>query len=109
MTERGPIGLDQLSCFYTEKVDGVVSASNMNTMQTVTLHTARLLLRRFKKDDVDDVLDYRKGEEFARYLNHIPQPFTRADAEKFVQTNMTDPRSRYPTFAIDIKAGLSEL
>jgi ribosomal-protein-alanine N-acetyltransferase len=66
----------------------------------VELRTARLNLRRFRASDVDDALAYRDDPEFARYLPHIPQPFTRAHAEAFVETNMTEPWDTLPTFAV---------
>ena len=62
--------------------------------------TARLLLRSFRRTDVDDALAYRDDPEFARFLPHVPQPFTRADAEAFVAVNMTEPWETLPTFAI---------
>jgi ribosomal-protein-alanine N-acetyltransferase len=62
--------------------------------------TERLVLRRFQVDDVEDALAYRDDVEFARFLPHIPQPFTRSDAEAFVRTNMTEPWDESPTFAI---------
>jgi [ribosomal protein S5]-alanine N-acetyltransferase len=64
------------------------------------LRTPRLLLRRFRADDVDDALAYRDDPEFARYLPHVPQPYTRAHAEAFVATNMTEPWDTLPTFAV---------
>ena len=45
------------------------------------LRTKRLLLRPFEPEDVDDALNYRNDPEFARFLPHIPQPYTREDAE----------------------------
>jgi ribosomal-protein-alanine N-acetyltransferase len=69
-------------------------------MRDVELRTARLLLRAFRATDVDDALAYRDDPELARYLPHIPQPFTRADAERFVETNMTEPWELFPTFAV---------
>jgi ribosomal-protein-alanine N-acetyltransferase len=66
----------------------------------VRLTTKRLLLRPFGPADVDDCLAYRDDREFARYLPHIPQPFTRADAEAFVHRNMSEPWDRSPTFAV---------
>lgn len=74
----------------------------MEPMDRATLRTARLLLRPFTEDDVADALRYRNDEEFARFLPHIPQPFTRADAERFVRTNMTEPWDRFPIFAIEV-------
>jgi RimJ/RimL family protein N-acetyltransferase len=64
------------------------------------LITERLVLRPFHAADVDDALAYRDDPEFARFLPHIPQPFTRADAEAFVTTNMTEPWERLPTLAV---------
>jgi RimJ/RimL family protein N-acetyltransferase len=67
---------------------------------TTELTTERLVLRRFRADDVDDALAYRDDAQFARFLPHVPQPFTRRDAETFVATNMTEPWDRSPTFAV---------
>jgi ribosomal-protein-alanine N-acetyltransferase len=64
------------------------------------LRTARLLLRPFAAGDVEDALAYRDDEGFAWFLPHIPQPFTRRDAEAFVALNMTEPWDRSPTFAV---------
>ena len=64
------------------------------------LRTARLVLRRFRADDVDDALAYRDDPEFARFLPHIPQPFTRLHAETFVSRNRREPWGTQPTFAI---------
>jgi [ribosomal protein S5]-alanine N-acetyltransferase len=71
-----------------------------STSVAPTLRTARLFLRRFRASDVDDALAYRDDPEFARFLPHIPRPFTRADAERFVETNMTEPWETLPTFAV---------
>jgi ribosomal-protein-alanine N-acetyltransferase len=64
------------------------------------LRTDRLLLRPFERDDVADALAYRDDREFARFLPHIPQPFTKQDAEAFVALNMSEPWDRSPTFAV---------
>lgn len=64
------------------------------------LRTARLLLRRFEPGDVDDALAYRNDPEFARYLPHVPQPFTREHAEAFVRQNIEEPWDELPTFAV---------
>ena len=68
--------------------------------EAVELRTNRLLLRQFRSSDVDDVLAYRDDAEFSRYLPHIPQPFTRRDAEEFVARNIAEPWDKHPTFAI---------
>jgi ribosomal-protein-alanine N-acetyltransferase len=64
------------------------------------LRTARLLLRSLRATDVDDVRAFRDDPEFARFLPHIPQPFTRADAEAFVTTNMSERSETLPVFAV---------
>jgi ribosomal-protein-alanine N-acetyltransferase len=64
------------------------------------LRTARLRLRPFEATDVDDAMAYRNDPEFSRFLPHIPQPFTRQDAERFVALNMSEPWDRSPTFAV---------
>jgi len=66
----------------------------------VVLRTARLVLRAFRVADVADALAYRNDPEFARFLRHIRQPFTREDAEAFVHVNMTEPWETLPTFAV---------
>ncbi len=66
----------------------------------IKLHTERLVLRPFQTGDVADALAYRDDEEFARFLSHIPQPFTRPDAEAFVRLNMSAPWDTSPTFAV---------
>ncbi len=68
----------------------------------IEIHTERLLLRPFRTDDVADALLYRNDAEFARFLPHIPQPFTKRDAEAFVALNMAEPWDRTPTFAVTL-------
>ena len=64
------------------------------------LRTERLLLRPFQPEDVADGLAYRNDPEFARFLPHIPQPFTRQDAETWVWVNMTESPQCSVTFAV---------
>ncbi len=64
------------------------------------LRTQRLLLRPFRPEDVDDAMAYRDDDEFARFLPHIPQPFTRSDAEAFVAVNMATEGTNSPTFGV---------
>src|SRR5687767_11906627 len=66
----------------------------------IELHTKRLLLRPFQEGDVADALAYRDDEEFARFLSHIPQPFTMRDAEAFVRLNMSERWEESATFAV---------
>jgi hypothetical protein len=45
-------------------------------------------------------MEYRNDAEFVRFLPHVPYPFTRADAERFVEVNMSEDWRRSPTFAV---------
>lgn len=70
------------------------------------IRTERLLLRPFQIGDVEAAQSYRNDIEFARFLPHIPQPFTREDAEAFVALNMSEPWDRSPTFAVVFRGNL---
>ena len=53
------------------------------------LRTERLVLRRFRAGDVDDVLTYSRDEEWSRYLRReVPFPYSRQDAEANVMRRM---------------------
>jgi ribosomal-protein-alanine N-acetyltransferase len=71
-------------------------------VQPRTITTERLVLRPFRATDVDDSLAYRDDVDFAWFLPHVPQPFTRPHAEAFVATNMSEPWDRLPTFAVTL-------
>jgi ribosomal-protein-alanine N-acetyltransferase len=75
-------------------------------VEPVELQTNRLSLRQFRSGDVDDVLAYRDDAEFSRYLPHIPQPFTRRDAEAFVARNIAEPWDEFATFAVVLKGAV---
>ena len=69
----------------------------------VELRTERLLLRPFRLDDVDDVFAYAKDLEWAQYLGgHIPQPYTRRDAEEFVAHSVLASWDTNPDFAVEL-------
>ena len=70
-------------------------------MSESRLRTERLTLRRFTPEDVGEARKYRDDPEFAKYLPNIPQPFTYADAKRFVETNIAGSWDRYPTFAVE--------
>src|SRR5262245_26501915 len=63
------------------------------------LETVRLRLRPFRLRDVDDVLVYATDPEWARYLP-VPQPYTQADAEQFIASQVLLDREVHPTWAI---------
>lgn len=75
-------------------------------MALPTLRTERLLLRSFTLGDVDKAQVFRDDADFVKFLPHIPHPFTRSDAEKWVETNIAEPWDQYPTFAIEYEGKL---
>ena len=64
------------------------------------IKTDRLILRVFSFKDVEDVLLYASDSEWARFLP-VPQPYTRADAEKFVASQVLQDRKTQPSWAIE--------
>ena len=66
------------------------------------LRTRRLLLRPFALDDVDDVFSYASDPEWARFLT-VPIPYTREDAQSFVDGNSNSKWEDNTMFAIEFK------
>ncbi len=64
------------------------------------IKTDRLKLRLFSLKDVEDVLLYASDPEWARFLP-VPQPYTRADAEKFVAGQLLRDRKSRLCWAIE--------
>ena len=69
------------------------------------LRTKRLLLRPFAPDDVDDVFSYASDPEWSRFLN-TPVPYTREDAEDFVEGSINCDWERHALFAIQLDGGV---
>lgn len=66
------------------------------------IQTARLHLRPWRLDDVEDVLAYARDRDWSRYLHNLPVPYTRRDAEQFIARQvLLDPAS-HPSWAIDL-------
>ena len=64
------------------------------------INTARLRLRPYRFQDVEDVLVFAMDQEWARYLP-VPQPYTRAEAEKFIAGQMLLDRENHASWAIE--------
>lgn len=56
-------------------------------MDLPTLHTARLLLRPFTRDDIPALMPLIGSREVAATTRRIPHPYTLADAESFIETS----------------------
>ena len=65
------------------------------------IETERLRLRPYGLDDVEDVLSYASDPEWARYLGPVPQPYTRADTERFLASQLSQDRTKRASWAIE--------
>ena len=66
-----------------------------------SIQTPRLLLRRFRLADAEDVYAYARDSEWRRFLFTVPQPYERRHADEFVAANvLTDWRAK-PQWAIE--------
>jgi RimJ/RimL family protein N-acetyltransferase len=63
------------------------------------IETTRLQLRPFCLRDVDEVFVYASDPEWARYLP-VPQPYTKADAEKFIAGQVLLDRAIHPAWTM---------
>ena len=68
--------------------------------ERIELNTDRLLLRPFRLEDVDDMLEYASDPEWARYLRDQPQPFTRERAEERVAKSVLESWETHPIWAV---------
>ena len=67
------------------------------------LSSDRIVLRRLKISDVEDVLDYAADGEWARYLPAVPQPYQREQAEEFITRTILEDWEMHATWAIEIQ------
>ena len=65
------------------------------------LKTERLVLRPFRLEDVDDVFEYARDPDWARFLP-VPQPYERRDAEVFVAGQVAEVRVDRVSLAIEL-------
>ncbi len=65
------------------------------------IKTERMILRPYSLDDVEDVLSYASDPEWARYLGPVPHPYTRADAEGYLKSQLSQDRAKRASWAIE--------
>ncbi|MDE2877790.1 GNAT family N-acetyltransferase [Candidatus Palauibacter soopunensis] len=63
------------------------------------IRTERLLLRPHRLEDVDDIFEFARDPEWARYLP-VPVPYLREHAEEFVAQRILTSREEWPVWAI---------
>lgn len=99
-TRYPPPHLDR-AAYSVSVTRDIGSAVCVTTPEPTELHTERLLLRPFRLEDVDDVLAYRNGEEYSRYLfPGVPYPYSRSDAEGYIARRLLASWDSDATFAI---------
>lgn len=65
------------------------------------IETARLRLRPWELEDVDDVLAYAQDPEWSRFLRALPSPYERVHAEQFLARQILLDRPTHPSWAIE--------
>ena len=53
-----------------------------------SIQTPRLLLRRYRLTDAEDVFAYAHDPEWGRFLPGVPRPYERQDADEFVASHV---------------------
>ena len=53
-----------------------------------SIQTPRLLLRRYRLTDADDVFAYAQDPEWGRFLPGTPEPYERKHADQFVASRV---------------------
>lgn len=66
-----------------------------------TIATARLQLRPFAFDDLEDLLAYAGDEEWSKYLP-VPHPYERKDGVEFIAQKTLEDRTRSATWALEL-------
>ncbi len=66
-----------------------------------SIQTPRLLLRRYRLTDANDVFAYAQDPEWARFLPDVPQPYERRHAEEFVASHLLNDWRAEPTWALE--------
>ncbi len=74
------------------------------------LTTPQLVLRPFRPGDVDDVFEYARDPEWAKFLlGAVPQPYTRRDAEEFIAGRMLAPGNQFSWAIVLEGAGVGDI
>lgn len=72
-------------------------------MAEKSIHTARLILRPLVSDDADALTQLIGDYEVSKWLSVVPHPYTRADADWFINSDLNEPGQ---TYALDAGDGI---
>ena len=66
-----------------------------------SIQTPRLLLRRYRLTDAEDVFAYARDPEWGRFLPPVPQPYERRHADEFVAGQVLANWGKEPAWALE--------
>ena len=66
-----------------------------------SIQTPRLLLRRYRLTDAENVFTYAQDSEWGRYLPGIPRPYERQHADEFVASHVLKDWRTEPHWALE--------
>ncbi len=66
-----------------------------------SIQTPRLLLRRFRLTDADDVYAYAQDPDWRRFLQTVPEPYERRHADTFVASRLLEDWQTRPGWAVE--------
>jgi len=72
------------------------------------LETERLLLREWRQEDIDDLIEGLNNLEISKWMAFVPHPYTREDAQKWIDFCIESSGERedrtFYKFAIELKS-----
>ena len=69
--------------------------------EDLTLETDRLILRRWRLEDIDDAVEGLNNINVTKWMSHTPYPYTKKDAEDFINKSINE---KLYNFAIVLKS-----
>ncbi len=72
-------------------------------MNDIKIETERLILREYKMEDIDDVVEGLNNINVSKWLADVPFPYTREDAKEFITYALNNKINSY-NFAIVLKS-----
>ncbi len=66
-----------------------------------SIHTPRLLLRRFRLTDAGDVYAYAQDPDWRRFLQTVPEPYEQRHADTFVASRLLEDWQTRPGWAVE--------
>ena len=68
--------------------------------ESIKIETERLILRQFKIEDADDLVEGLNNINITKWMSHTPFPYTKKDAIEYINKSLND---KSYNFAIVLK------